>query len=131
MNARALPFCRRKEATPDVTGDEAIRHLRNYLAHEIRMPKARTFGRTQSYAFNKAVYERCLVKELIDRIRESDEDPIAIVRHIYRLMDDTLCESESGKVWAFASTMGNCAARILGYLTQKERMMNRNEGNRL
>lgn len=99
-----------------MTKDRAIALLGRYRQEETVVPSKRLFGWNGSYEFNYNVYARYLVTDLQKRIRESDDDPIEVVRRVYHTLDDILCESESRITWAFASTMENIAGDILRFL---------------
>ncbi len=99
-----------------MTRGEAVSLLRRYRRDETYVPSKRLFGWRRNYEFDRAVYERRLVLELIRKIQSSDREPISVVRDFYYKMDDLLCESDNAKTWAFVSTMENCAADILRYL---------------
>lgn len=103
-----------------MTREEAVSWLRQYRRNDTYKPSRQLFGWRSNYDFNRAVYERYLILELIDRIKQSSIPPIEVVRRFYYDMDDILCESENSRTWAFASTMENCAGDILRYLRGKE-----------
>lgn len=104
-----------------MTRDEAVSWLRQYRRCDTDKPSKKLFGWRNNYDFNRAVYERYLILELIDRIKRSSKPPIEVVRLFYYEMDDILCESENAETWAFASMMENCARDILQFLRGKEK----------
>ena len=69
-----------------------------------------------SYDFERSVYERYLILELIEWIKSSECPPLLVVQKFYDAMDDMLCNSESALTWSFTSIMENCASDILRYL---------------
>ncbi len=101
-----------------MTREEAVSLLRRYRRDETYVPSKQLFGWQRNHEFDRAVYERMLVLELIRNIKSTDQEPISIVQDFYYKMDDILCESDCAKTWAFASTMENCAADILRYLRE-------------
>lgn len=104
-----------------MTKEESIAWLRQYRRKETDAPTKKLFDWKRNVQFDRAVYERFLVQELIGCIQKSKLPPIEVVRRLYYRMDDILTESENPRVWAFASTMENCAGDILRYLREKER----------
>lgn len=117
-----------------MTREEAISLLRRYRRDETYVPSKKLFGWQRNYEFDRAVYERMLVLELIRKIKTTDKSPISVVRNFYYKMDDMVCESDSAKTWAFASTMENCAGDILRYLqegTSKEKRRKEDAKNKL
>lgn len=117
-----------------MTKEEAISALRRYRREETFPPSRRMLGGgKRCYEFNRAVYERYLVLELIHRIMDSPLPPIEVVRRFYWAMDDIICESERRRTWAFVSIMENCAHDIVIYLQRENfrRRRERNEQNRL
>ncbi len=104
-----------------MTREEAISWLRRYRRYETDCPSRKLFGWRNNYDFNRAVYERYLILELIDRIKRTFIPPIEVIRQFYYEMDDVLCESENAETWAFASIMENCAQDILQFLREKEK----------
>lgn len=104
-----------------MTREEAVSWLRQYRKNDTYKPSRHLFGWKGSYDFNRAVYERYLILELIDRIKKSSIPPMEVVRRFYYEMDDILCNSECAATWAFASTMENSAGDILRYLRGREK----------
>ncbi|MBQ8707846.1 MAG: hypothetical protein IJ523_07155 [Succinivibrionaceae bacterium] len=102
-----------------MTREEAVSLLRRYRRDETYIPSKKLFGWKLNYEFMRSVYERMLILELIQRIKQSDRGPMTVVRDFYYKMDDILCESENPKTWAFASTMENCAADIVRYMEEE------------
>lgn len=103
-----------------MTQEEAVSWLRQYRRNDTYKPSRQLFGWRSNYDFNRAVYERYLILELIDRIKQSSIPPIEVVRRFYYDMDDILCESENSITWTFASYMENSTRDILNYLRRKE-----------
>lgn len=104
-----------------MTREEAVSCLREYRRKSMCRSSKQLFGWRPNYDFNKTVYERYLILELIKRINQSSMPPVEVIRQFYYEMDDMLCESECSKTWAFASTMENCAGDILRYLRGREK----------
>ena len=104
-----------------MTKEECIAWLRQYRRKETDAPTKKLLNWKRNAQFDRAVYERFLVQELIGRIQRSRLPPIEVVRRFYYQMDDILTESENPGTWAFASTIENCAGDILRYLREKER----------
>ena len=99
-----------------MTREEAISLLRRYRRNNTYTPSKKLFGWRRNYDFDRAVYERMLILELIREIKATDRNPMTVVQDFWYKMDYILCESENAKTWAFTSTMENCAADILRYL---------------
>ena len=110
-----------------MTKEEAVSALRRYRREEVYTPSRKLLGwKTSTYEFNRAVYERFLVLELIREIKESNRNsPIDVVRDFYYKMDDILCESEQRRTWSFTSTMENCAHDMLIYLEREHLRLRR------
>lgn len=104
-----------------MTKEEAIGYLRRYRREMFDRPSKTTFGWRLNYEFEKAVYGRFLIQNLINWIAESEKPPMAVVQEFYDSMDDILLSSENGKTWAFASIMENCTGDILLYLREIRR----------
>ena len=102
-----------------MTKDEAIACLRRYRRTQTDMPSTQLLGWKMNYEFERAVFERYLILELIGEIRQSDCSPMTVVQKFYYAMDDMVCTSESALTWGFASIMESCAADILRYLRAK------------
>jgi hypothetical protein len=102
-----------------MTREEAVSLLRRYRREETYIPSRKLFGWKRTYDFDRAVYERMLILELIQRIKRTDDPPIKVVQQFWYEMDDMLCGSDSPKTWAFASIMENCATDILIYLRRE------------
>lgn len=104
-----------------MTREKAISYLWQYMKDETFLPTKRLLGWKINYDYERAVYERFLVRELIRAIEKTDCDPIETVRRVYYGMDELISKSEECRTWAFASIIGNCAADILRYLRRKEK----------
>ena len=103
-----------------MTKDKAVSLLRRYRREETYVPSIKLLGwKKRTYEFNRAVYERFLILELIRQIKESDLGPMTVVRNFYYKMDDVMCESENHKTWEFTSIMENCAHDIVVYLERE------------
>lgn len=103
-----------------MTKDETIACLRRYRRNQTDTPSTRLFGWKMSYDFERAVYERYLILELIEWIKSSECPPLLVAQKFYEAMDDMLCNSESSLTWGFASIMEACASDILRYLRAEQ-----------
>ena len=76
------------------------------------------------YFFMRSVYMRFLCDELANSIRESELNPIVVVKKFRDDMDMLLSESETGsaEMLTFTAYMVNCTEEILRYLNYVERM---------
>lgn len=79
------------------------------------------------------VYLTGMVDELIERIRNSNDDPITVVANFYYEMDDILAMSDDDHfiTHRFASFMENAAHDALFFLQKKEKEMYENERRRM
>lgn len=104
----------------ELTKEGAIRLLWRYYDTECMKPTKQLYAWKLNYDFIRASYEEILIDDLIQRIRDSNMDPMDVIRAFYYEMSDVIAKSERRLTWAFASTLENCIGDILRYI-RKER----------
>ena len=114
-----------------LTKDEAIMLLKiwkqeyilNHNLYYIAVSKIRNYGYSSGF---KHSYLNTLIDILIDRIQNSDHDPITTVAEFNYMMDDVLAMSDNDHrlTHRFAGFMERASYEVLLYLKEKEKELN-------
>lgn len=109
-----------------MTKENAIRYLKSYSIHEFRYTVGKGGLSVKDYDFKKAFFGRKEVKHLIDLIKESELDPITVVRNEWSEIDDILGTSEyigitALNYWAMIDAIVAELARELERMHLKEK----------
>ena len=112
-----------------LTRDEAIAWLRvwedqNVPKHSLYFP---VIAKRIITSGVENVYLTGMIKELTERIRESNDDPITAVANYYYEMDEVLATSDDDHfiTHRFAGYMERASYDVLLFLKEKEKEMNR------
>ena len=112
-----------------MTRDEAVTWLtvwreQNVPKHNLYFPI--TIKRSITSGVEN-VYLNGMIDELIERVRESNEDPITAVAEYYYEMDEILATSDDDHyiTHRFAGYMERASYDVLIFLKEKEKEMNR------
>lgn len=107
-----------------MTQDQAITYLREYRRFCGHVFNESALYRSMRIKHRDLCYRRYLVSELIQRINDSDDDPIRTVEDVIAELDFVLGESDDDHfvTHRFAAAMEYEAHYILRYLRAKEKM---------
>lgn len=109
--------------------DEAITCLRIWAAQNI--PRHNLYfsmmSKTEITSGVEHVYLTGMIGQLIELIRESDEDPVSVVAGYYQEMDDVLSTSDDDHfiTHRVAGYLENASHDVLLFLKEIEKEMNR------
>lgn len=105
-----------------MTREEAVSILRR-LKRDYREKKSYIWCPKQNVEFQKTIYIKCLIDEMIKQIRCSHTDPITTVRGFQSFFSDILGDSDDDhfETHRFAGIMEYESGNILRYLLDKER----------
>lgn len=109
-----------------MTREEAISLLRRYRRTVYRYNPKFVLYTKQNALFQKCVYGRFLIDEIIRKIRYSQAGPIDVVYDIYSKLDWILGESDDDhfETHKFAAVVEYEAGNILRYLKSVEKEKN-------
>lgn len=114
-----------------MTNEEAISLLRRYKRDVYRYnPKYILYAKQNSY-FQKCVYGRFLIDQVIEKLQHTEKSVIYVVNRIYSQLDEVLGDSDDDRfiTHRFAAVVEYEAGNLLRYLNTIEKEKNEDAKN--